>query len=658
MKIINILVITILILGMAACSRDKDKEAEFIPVNDLIVSEDFNWDTAREVDLELEVLTNANEPISDIVFEIFDADPATDGVPVAKGSTDDSGKYVTTINLPTRITKLWAQGFMSTVELPITNNSASYTFGGMISQLKGTEDFEKPSAKNYSYLPGMSFNNNGVPSPMTNDVLSADFLQRINATLPESRSVPEYHPSYLSTNNQTNIKIDELAEVWITFVHEGAGYQNALGFHTFPSNQPPATPAQVGTKTLIFPNASLYGSDGGLRAGNKVYMGIFQPGTTIGWFLVADGFQYRANVNSNAQHYYSIPALNPEVNPANKQHSILVHDAVTDRLLIGFEDLKRDYGSDDDFNDVVFYVSVNPIEAVDLGDVPPMDTPADRDNDGVSDLFDDYPDDPAIAFDNHTFGEDSWGTLAFEDLWPDKGDYDFNDLVIDYNFNQITAPGNLIKKVEMQFKLRAIGARMRNGFAVQMPFSASNVASVTSSHPALFELETDGLLAVLRIFNNAFDLIPEQSNAFINTEVGSPWIEPVNISLTFNLNTPVAMSSLSLQPPYNPFIYVNNTRSHEIHLPGYPPTSRMNSALFGTGDDDSQPSQNRYYKTSNNLPWAVNIASSWDYPVERTQVTRGYLKFKDWAQSSGQSYPDWYIDNPGFRDELYIYQTP
>jgi hypothetical protein len=28
-----------------------------------------------------------------------------------------------------------------------------------------------------------------------------------------------------------------------------------------------------------------------------------------------------------------------------------------------------------------------------------------------------------------------YGTLAYEDLWPSKGDYDFNDLVVDYDFN-------------------------------------------------------------------------------------------------------------------------------------------------------------------------------------------------------------------------------
>ena len=59
----------------------------------------------------------------------------------------------------------------------------------------------------------------------------------------------------------------------------------------------------------------------------------------------------------------------------------------------------------------------------------------DTDEDGVSDLFDDYPNDPEKAFDNYSPAEGQFGTLAFEDLWPAKGDYDFNDIVIDYQYN-------------------------------------------------------------------------------------------------------------------------------------------------------------------------------------------------------------------------------
>jgi LruC domain-containing protein len=37
----------------------------------------------------------------------------------------------------------------------------------------------------------------------------------------------------------------------------------------------------------------------------------------------------------------------------------------------------------------------------------------------------------------------SYGTLAFEDLWPSTGDYDFNDQVVDYDLKSSKTIKNL-----------------------------------------------------------------------------------------------------------------------------------------------------------------------------------------------------------------------
>jgi uncharacterized repeat protein (TIGR01451 family) len=60
------------------------------------------------------------------------------------------------------------------------------------------------------------------------------------------------------------------------------------------------------------------------------------------------------------------------------------------------------------------------------------------------------------------------GTLAFEDLWPGKGDYDFNDLVIDYQFEIITNSSNFVEQVVGTFVLKAFGASFENGFGFQL----------------------------------------------------------------------------------------------------------------------------------------------------------------------------------------------
>ena len=651
------LLFLLVILGMGLTACDTQEAEPFVPMRDLVVADGFNWQASRDVNIDLEVYTNNGVPMENIYFEIHNANPNGASEIVAKGATGTSGKFETVINVPGSVKKLWAVGWMSTIELPIVNNAVNYVYGGWSHQQLGGEGFNPPDSRHWSYLPGMNFNNNGVPSPMTTVPLSTAFLNKINASLPERKSVPQYHPSYLDQDNQSNLKIDELAEVWVTFVHEGADYKNALGFYTYPTGTTPQTPDQLGSKTILLPNASLSGSGGGLQPGNTLYLGVFQPNTTIGWLLAANGFISGSNVRTNVPMYYSDVHLNPETAQNKKQHSVLVYDEASQRLVIGFEDLPRQNGSDDDFNDLIFFVTINPITAVDLENIPPIDIPGDRDRDGISDLFDEYPDDPELAFNNYTYGPDSWGTLAFEDLWPNVGDYDFNDIVVDYKYNQITQAGNLVKKVEMFYKFRATGARNANGFAVQLPFPSSNLANVQPIIPALFEHETDGPKAVFRFFNSAFDLIP-QPTGFINTNPDQPYYQPVDFGVSFYLQSPVAISNITPTPPYNPFIFVGGVRSHEVHLPGYAPTSKMDLNLYGTGDDTSVPNQGRWYKTVNNLPFAVNIPVSFNYPTEHSQLTRAYLKFKDWAQSNGSIYPDWYKSMPGYTDPSYIYMPP
>jgi LruC domain-containing protein len=651
-----VLMSMILIIAFSACSENENDA--FVAVKDLSISDDFNWQASRQVAVDIELLSNSAAPIPGVVFELFDAEPMPSSTPLAKGITLENGKYQTSLNLPGALDKLWIRGYMGVYSAGINNGSVNLRLDGTLDESLITNDFKYAGSKAWSFLPGYSFNSQGRPAPMTNVPIEADFFTRLNATLPESSPLPVTHPQYMNTSNQVNLKLNDLAEVWLTFVHEGAGYLNALGFYTYPSGNDPQSTEDISPKTIVMPNASLMGSGGQMFAGDTVYLGTFEPGTTMGWFLVANGFRggYGTNVSTSAPVYYSNPNLNPEAAPEDKKHSVLLFDDISQRFVVGFEDLPRTSGSDDDFNDLVFFLTVNPIEAADITSIPPMDSPEDTDEDGITDVFDDYPTDPELAFDNYTYGPNSWGTLAFEDLWPNTGDYDFNDMVVDYNYNQITQPGNRVKKVVMNYKLRAIGARKANGFAVETPFAPDNITQLQASHLNLFAMETDGPKAVMRFFNSTFDLIPEIPDSFINSENGTPFSSPVQFSVNFRLTNPVAIATLNTSPPYNPFIFLDGDRSKEVHLAGYPPTTRMNTELFGTGDDASQSGS--WYKTAENLPWAVNIPESWDYPVEKAQITRAYLKFKHWAQSSGASYPDWYRNLPGYTNQDFIYQTP
>ena len=108
---------------------------------------------------------------------------------------------------------------------------------------------------------------------------------------------------------------------------------------------------------------------------------------------------------------------------------------------------------------------------------------------------------------------------------------------------------------------------------------------------------------------------------------------------------------------FNPFIVVNQIRGKEVHLADYKPTSLANPALFGTLDDDSNPALNRYYRTKTNLPWALSTYESFQYPIEKNEVTKAYLKLIDWVISNGTQFTDW-DTNAAYRDNTFIYTIP
>jgi len=288
---------------------------------------------------------------------------------------------------------------------------------------------------------------------------------------------------------------------------------------------------------------------------------------------------------------------------------------------------------------------------------------SDSDGDGVANSYDDYPNDPSKAFNNY-FPSPGSGSLAFEDLWPNQGDYDFNDLVVNYSFNTITNAQNKIAECEATFILRAAGASFPSGFGFQLgnnniPSSAITVTgySLFSSYITLLAngLEAGQNKPTIIVTDNDF-LSFNSPGGMINTIPGNPYINPdtIRITMMFSPGT-YSLSDLDIGS-FNPFIILHGDRGKEVHLPNYAPTTLANPAFFGNGDDSSNPGQGRYYKTSNNLPWAINIYSNFDYARESADILSAYLNMAQWATSNGVSYPNWYLNLPGYRNAANIYQ--
>jgi len=687
----SLVLFSILSILLSSCAPEKEISTDQNYVN-------FDFKTTQQLKVSVSTLNSENKAIGGVFVQIYTQNPLTaDGLLkdnssdflAFKGITSKSGVLNCEIAPATFIDSLSILvnhiGLPALKQIKIASNAVNVVIGGSTNQNNNKYNsaskttsaaaLADPTKIGNYYVLG-SWDAQGKPDYLvSNDIIANDFLADINATLPERISLAVSNPEYLNSSDGGDMQLIADSEVWVTFVHEGATYKNALGYYTHQTGNPPANASLIKDQTIIFPNVSYNNYGGSLISGNKVqllyldpstnkYTNIFPAGTTVAWFFIANSFNSTTtSIGSGNAKYYSDKRFNPETNNDKKKHNVVIKDNIRQLLLIGFEDINRQTGSDEDFNDGTFYATFRRLTAVNTDQIKSITyaTRNDADGDGVDDFLDDYPNDRTKAFNNYYPSQNNVGTLAYEDLWPMKGDYDFNDLVVDYNFNQVTNAYNEIVEVNAALTVRAIGAALKNAFSLQFNTSPGNVKSVTgqSLNNNVFVLNSNGTeinqsLAVVPIFDDPSKVLGI-SGGLVNTTVGGSYIAPKTMNVKIEFITPMSFSSFGTAP-YNPFIVVNGVRGKEIHLAASAPTDLADKSIFGSGDDDTNLAIRKYYMSDTSLPWGINLPVQFAYPSERQDIRNGFNFFNSWSESRGSNYKNWYIDNSGYRDTSKLYK--
>ncbi|MEJ6981975.1 DUF4114 domain-containing protein [Pedobacter sp. P351] len=203
-----------------------------------------------------------------------------------------------------------------------------------------------------------TYDQSGKPNYLlTKDVISNGLLSFLNNTLPERTDLRKSNPELLTTKAIADIAITSRSKIFITFVSQATEFSNTIAFYTYPTNSPPASARDIKEITYIFPNA---GSETPLTAGDKVDIGTFTPGTSVGFVLMKNGWNRSdKKINNDVVHFCSNDVLNPEFDSGLKKHAVLTNYNAENKVLIGFEDIDRTQPAcDHDFNDVVVYASV------------------------------------------------------------------------------------------------------------------------------------------------------------------------------------------------------------------------------------------------------------------------------------------------------------
>ena len=215
----------------------------------------------------------------------------------------------------------------------------------------------------------------------------------------------------------------------------------------------------------------------------------------------------------------------------------------------------------------------------------------DRDKDGVPDDADEFSDDPYLI--GSTTGE---YTIAFEDLWPQKGDADFNDMVVRLKVKEFIDNNNMISKITVTSRLLAAGAGYKNQLWISV-------------------LGKDYQL----IFNPKQDL-----NGKTNTGKKDTYVLGPEHQLEIALDPPVARDQMDAMP-YDPYIKCNGNDKNQVHL------SFVKTKFKGRTLD------------SDNFPWAVLVPADWAWPYESTSMFQAYPEFRKWYESHGGEYTEWYL---------------
>lgn len=433
----------------------------------------------------------------------------------------------------------------------------------------------------------------------------------------------------------------ESAQVWFTFLTEYAWNENTVGYYFFDRSNPPQKASDIKKKFIILPNSSqsahppyqsvsgceykfteanapaslnqrvqlLYVDDNGKASVN------FPPGVEIGFFLMSNGFRSgswsddavqnngktyyygRKNslINANATTYYSDYKLNTGASPQKRYVACRLANGT---VVYGVED-----STDESYDDMMFTVTASPNKAIHteggstLTEIPSIEEEA-----------------------VYTTDKSTKYTYAFEDLWPDGGDYDLNDVVVRHEREVTKDQNNMVSKVLDKFTFEiSHTTNDADAFAFQVP--AGHQGDRYELSQGWYEEETHSF--------------------FFAEDVHT--VNGQTLTLTREFEHPVKFDDIKAES--NPFI-VNTTKGPdcrsngriEIHLTKQPVTSK--------GMTSKDQAKAWYISEDGLYPYAIKVTTldfePCDPGVKIGSQPGAYPDYIKWAESHGLNNTSWY----------------
>lgn len=630
------------------CKEDQlyDPNAGKEPLPDQ--SKYFGFETRTAVNLYVDY----GAPGFQALLEVYGEEPVeyVDGTPVKKEGlealykayTGGNGKYEGTMILPGAVSKVYlytaAWGLPRCLSAAVENGAVRFDLASAATRVSRTSkstraypfngDIPYTIDKNanlyslcrwgqggdlaYDYNSGGDgFINKGYLSTVTQvgQESIGDFVSRLQSFF-TPKGVPGVDNSRLVTESgSTNITVKQDGTVLdVVFVNRDAAYNNTFGYYYYKTAEG-ADPAKV-NKYIIFPNVMITPPDLDwtgmrvLKCGDKVRLKYFDgqgkasdtfpAGYTVGWFLYADGYNY-SPFGSDDQIKLDAPLFLSSVESKDKQRFITVDDKKSGKVIIGVED-----SGNNSYCDLLFYVEATPEGSIDDPSRPDIPDGGEEDK----------PDGESVSTVS--------GTLAFEDVWPGGGDYDLNDVVIEYKREIYFNTSNLVTKIVDSFVPVHDGATYKSAFAYQVP--QGEMGNIILPPGAQLEPETSSII----VLGN------------VKEQPGNP------CSIVREFGSGNSLPKDNFQRLYNPYIIVEYAPGQgnrtEVHLPKHQATSLADQRKTGSQDDAY------YVDRTGAYPFAIDIPVTGFAPATETRpIDEEYPGFRRWADTFGVSDLDWYL---------------
>ena len=544
---------------------------------------------------------------------------------IATGFTDIQGRYIKPASFPTAVSEVYIYspdfGVPTLYKTKVVGSdvSAKITFENALDVTP--VDSSTRSAQTRSSL---KFITNVIPNVLgtwnvnTGRPNYLDASKKINVDATLKSYITTYFPegkNNVGTNlvsDDADILIKEDANVVVNYFGGDTGAQSVFAYYCYSENASIDEIRQAAKHAcVIFPNAhkSSLGNYSGVAVNLKYIneTGSFpeeEPeripaGTKIGFLIWNDGWR---GVKANGNMFYSTKSLNSD----KISHTAIfaAKNKVGERVnVITMEDWKN---GENDYNDVAFVISSNPIAAIEVPDVP---NPGDRQG---TEMYS--------------------GVLGFEDNWPEQGDYDLNDVVMKYQSSVDYNIDNKVLNIIDKFTLAWTGANYKNSFAYEVPFDLSKASKVTvngsetSSYSGNVITLFKDAKAELGVSNvNAEDMINQN-------------IQEKTYTVSIQFNNPTLDKSVVVAP-YNPFIKVFNSAT-EVHLTDHKPTTGANNRFPSGADISRGDVDGTYFICKDGFPFAIHVDARLDASIlnldlkkENQRIDKTYPKFAEWAKT-------------------------